>query len=177
MDSNQSNETNTILRLRDQQGLETIHANIETSISNIYESRKVLVSDFRRELFAQKVSNEAFANWNMDESGKLVIKTPPTNNQQGNTPFGNIQTDSSYDYKEYNSTIRYAYKKAISNLQNAKKSVELALKFNGEVDIPSNVLNNIDFFGDDVDNKRKVSEWGQRQINNFFKKRQNNRKW
>jgi hypothetical protein len=135
-----------------------------------------MVADFRKELFANKVSNEYFSNWNMSEDGTVTVKQKSPKKPPSSGPFNAVTQDYSYDIKEYNNLIRYAYRKVIGNLQNAKRSVDMAIKYDGEVDIPGDVLNNIEFFGNEPESRKKVKDFGERAVSKFFKNRTNRNK-
>lgn len=173
MSFNKEQSKNTSLKVSNPEGLNAILNDTKQSIENIYATRKEMVDYFRKELFVAKTKHEAFKSWSMDDDGNVHIKEQQqqVNISNQNTPFVAVRSDPTYEYKEYNGSIRYAYKSVISNLMNAKKSIEYALKYNGEVDIPSDVLNNIDFFGNDPECKSKVHDYSQQRVDKFIKQR------
>lgn len=154
------------LTLSNQDGLQYLLGKIDVAVANIYDRRKTSSKYFREELFVAKQKVDGFGNWTLNNNANLEIKAPPPTVQQSNT--FNIEPDGQYQIQDYNTTIRYAFKKPLANLKNAERAIKMALRYDGQVELSADILNNMDFFSNNPDCKKKLDTYCVKIVDKFI---------
>jgi len=162
-----------ILTLSNKEGLSLILDKIDIAVTNIYDRRKKTSAYFKEELFVAKTSCDDLSRWTLDTDNKLTITIPPPVPQStGTSAFANLQVGHSYNQehnvKEYDSTIRFAFKKPLSNMKNTERAVKMAIRYQGTVSISADILNHLDFFSNQPDCVKKLDNYCKRTVDTFI---------
>jgi len=165
------------LRLSNKQGLNDLLNKVDLAVTNIYDRRKITADYFREEMFIAKNKSNTFARWNLEKNGKLSIAPPPPPANQSPSQKqvqGIFHDNSSYEVKEYNSKIRFPFKSAVANLKNTERALKWAIRYQGEVEISADILNNMDFFGTNAECVKKLDIYCKQQVDEFIRQRIDN---
>jgi len=165
----QQNPPQANLTLSNKEGLLDLLGKVDIAINNIYDRRKITVEYFKEELFIAKNKHENFSTWGLDEKDHLIITPPKPNPSAGQNTNLIFTNAGSHSVKEYNNLIRYQFKNAVANLKNTERALKMALRYQGQVEISADILNNMDFFSNNIECVRKLNSYCTRTVDKFIK--------
>jgi len=166
------------LVLSDKNALIDLLGKADIAISNIYNRRKSTIKYFKEELFVAKNTHQDFAQWTIDETDNLTVAIPPppavgvlTSNINPKGPY----VDVTHVTRQYKNLIQYQFKNVVANLKNAERVLKLAIRYQGQVELSADILNNMDYFSNSEECVRKLDNYCKKTVENFIKNNSPNR--